>query len=180
HFEDEVKENVSELFRALSARGIRMKMLTGDKKENAKRLFGTFGIPILAECTPESKYREIEKAKEKGDIVVMVGDGLNDAPAFVHANVGIVFSGTENSASIEAANVVILGRDVMLIEDLFDTASRSVRIAGQSIWGGVALSSIGMIFAAFGFIPPIWGALTQEIIDVAVILNSLRASARQV
>ena len=180
HFEDEVKENVAELLRKLRARGIRMEMLTGDKKENAERLFGRFGIPILAECTSESKYREIEKAKQNGATVVMIGDGLNDAPAFAHANVGIVFSGTENSASIEAANVVILGRDVMLIEDLFETAARSVRIAGQSIWGGVAFSSIGMAFAAFGFIPPIWGALTQEVIDVAVILNSLRAATSRV
>ena len=179
HFEDEVKENVAELFSRLKARGIRVEMLTGDKKENAERLFSKFGIPILAECTPESKYMAIEAVKKGGRTVVMVGDGLNDAPAFAHANVGIVFSGTENSASIEAANVVILGRDVMLIEDLFETATRSVRIAGQSIWGGVAFSSIGMVFAALGFIPPIWGALTQEAIDVAVILNSLRASARQ-
>ncbi|MEK7106572.1 MAG: HAD-IC family P-type ATPase, partial [Patescibacteria group bacterium] len=156
-----------------------MKILTGDKKENAERLFGHFGIPIIAECTPESKYLAIDAAKKEGAIAAMVGDGLNDAPAFAHANVGIVFSGTENSASIEAANVVILGRDVMLIEDLFETASRSVRIARESIWGGVALSSIGMLFAALGFIPPIWGALTQEVIDVVVILNSLRASARQ-
>lgn len=179
YFEDEVKENVAELFRALKARGITMRMLTGDKKENAERLFGKLGIPIIAECTPESKYLAIDAAKKEGSIVAMVGDGLNDAPAFARANVGIVFSGTENSASIEAANVVVLGRDVMLIEDLFETASRSVRIASQSIWGGVALSSIGMLFAVFGFIPPIWGALTQEIIDVAVILNSLRASANR-
>ncbi|MDO8552028.1 MAG: heavy metal translocating P-type ATPase [bacterium] len=178
HFEDEIKENVGKLFRALNARGITIKMLTGDKKENAERLFGKFGISILAECTPESKYLAIDDAKKEGQIVAMVGDGLNDAPAFAHANVGIVFSGTENSASIEAAGVVILGRDVMLIEELFESATRSVRIAGQSIWGGVGLSSVGMVFAAFGFIPPIWGALTQEVIDVAVILNSLRASSR--
>ncbi|OGG71195.1 cadmium-translocating P-type ATPase [Candidatus Kaiserbacteria bacterium RIFCSPHIGHO2_12_FULL_53_13] len=178
HFEDEVKENVAELFRALAKRGISIRLLTGDKRANAERLFGKFGITILAECTPESKYAAIDSAKNGGATVVMVGDGLNDAPALAHANVGIVFSGTENSAAIEAANAVILGRDVMLIEYLFDTASRSMRIAGQSIWGGVALSSVGMLFAAFGFIPPVAGALTQEVIDVAVILNSLRTAVR--
>ncbi len=178
HFEDEVKENVAELFRALAKRGISIRILTGDKRANAERLFGKFGITILAECTPESKYAAIEAAKKDGATVVMVGDGLNDAPALAHAHVGIVFSGTENSAAIEAANAVILGRDVMLIEYLFDTSSRSMRIAGQSIWGGVALSSIGMLFAAFGFIPPVAGALTQEVIDVAVILNSLRTAMR--
>lgn len=178
HFEDKLKENVGELFRSLAARGISMKLLTGDKQENAERLFGNFGIPIIAECTPELKYSVIEEAKKDGATVVMVGDGLNDAPALALASVGIVFSGTENSAAIEAANAVILGHDVMLIEYLFDTAQRSMKIAGESVWGGVALSSVGMIFAAFGFIPPVWGALTQEVIDIAVILNSLRTAAR--
>lgn len=89
-----------------------------------------------------------------------------------------MFSGTENTASIEAADAVILGHDTGLILELFDTSARSMKIARQSIWGGVLLSSLGMVFAAFGFIPPVFGALTQEALDVAVILNSLRAAAR--
>src|SRR3989344_1373789 len=116
HFEDKMKENVGELFRSLSARGIRMEIITGDRKEN--------------------------------------------------------------SAAIEAADAVILGRDILLVHDLFDTARRSMRVASESVWGGVALSSLGMVAAAFGYIPPIAGAVIQEVIDVAVILNSLRAAAR--
>ncbi|MCR4281309.1 MAG: heavy metal translocating P-type ATPase [Candidatus Kaiserbacteria bacterium] len=178
HFDDKVKENVHEMFRSLAERKIEVEMLTGDRKANADRLFGGYGINIRAECTPEEKYKAIDSAKAGGKTVVMVGDGLNDAPALAHANVGIVFSGTENSASIEAADAVILGHDTGLILELLDTAVRSMKIARQSIWGGVFLSSLGMIFAALGFIPPVWGALTQEVIDVAVILNSLRAAAR--
>jgi len=177
YFDDRVKEDVHVMFRALAERGIDVEMLTGDRKENADRLFGGFGINIRAECTPEEKYKAIDSAKSDGKIVVMVGDGLNDAPALAHADVGIVFSGTENSASIEAADAVILGHDTGLILELLDTSVRSMKIARQSIWGGVLLSSLGMILAAFGFIPPIWGAITQEAIDIAVILNSLRAAA---
>jgi len=173
-----MKENVGELFRSLSARGIRMEIITGDRKENAMRLFGHFGMPIHASVSPEEKFVIIDAEKKNGRTVAMVGDGLNDAPALAHADVGIVFSGTENSAAIEAADAVILGRDIMLVNDLFDTARRSMRVAAESVWGGVALSSLGMVAAAFGYIPPIAGAVIQEVIDVAVILNSLRAAAR--
>jgi len=176
HFEDILKENVSELFENFRARGIAMEILTGDKLAHAQKTLGNFGIPIHADQTPETKFAVIDEAKKKGP-TVMVGDGLNDAPALAHATVGIVFSGTENSAAIEAAGVVILGRDVGLITVLFDTAQRAMRVASESIWGGVALSTIGMIFAALGFIPPVIGALIQEGIDIVVILNSLRAAS---
>lgn len=175
-FEDEIKDNVVELFKAFSKQGIATEILTGDKRENAERLLGHFGIPVRAGLSPESKFAAIDDAKKHGHVVAMVGDGLNDAPALAEANVGIVFSGTENSASIEAADAVILGRDVMLIVELFDTARRAMRVATQSIWGGVALSTVGMVLAALGFIPPVAGALIQEVIDVVVILNSLRAA----
>lgn len=175
-FEDEIKNNVSALFRSLHKEGVKMEILTGDKSENAERLFGHFGIPIRADQTPETKFAAIDEMKKRNIVVAMVGDGLNDAPALAEAQVGIVFSGTENSAAIEAADAVILGRDVMLIVELFDTARRAMRVAAQSIWGGVAFSVIGMAIAALGFIPPVWGALTQEVIDVVVILNSLRAA----
>lgn len=177
-FEDEIKENIAELFAHFSRQGIEMEILTGDKRESAERLFARFGVPIRAELSPEAKFKIIDDAKKAGKTVAMVGDGLNDAPALAQANVGIVFSGTENSAAIEAADAVILGRDVALITELFDTSRKAMRVAGQSVWGGVALSTIGMVFAAFGFIPPVAGAVIQEVIDVVVILNSLRAAAR--
>ena len=178
YFDDRVKENVQHMFRSLAGYGLSAKIITGDRKSNAERLFGHLGISILAECTPESKFQAIDSARSEGKTVVMVGDGLNDAPALAHANVGIVFSGTENSAAIEAADAVILGHDTGLILELFETARRSMKIARQSIWGGVLLSAVGMVVAALGYIPPVWGALIQEGIDVAVILNSLRAAGR--
>ncbi|MCR4325912.1 MAG: heavy metal translocating P-type ATPase [Patescibacteria group bacterium] len=175
-FEDEIKENVGELFQTFARDRIATEILTGDRRENAERIFSHLDVIVRADLSPESKFAIVDEAKQKGGVVAMVGDGLNDAPALAEASVGIVFSGTENSAAIDAADAVILGRDVGLISELFETARRSMRVARQSIWGGVALSTIGMLFAAFGFVPPVAGALIQEVIDIAVILNSLRAA----
>ncbi|MDP2648316.1 MAG: heavy metal translocating P-type ATPase [Patescibacteria group bacterium] len=176
-FADEIKENITELFREFTRHGLETEILTGDKRKNAESIFSDMDVRIRADLSPESKFAIIDEARTRGVVVAMVGDGLNDAPALAEANVGIVFSGTENSAAIDAADAVILGRDVGLISELFETARRSMRVARQSIWGGVALSTIGMVFAAFGFVPPIAGALIQEAIDVVVILNSLRAAS---
>lgn len=176
HLRDEMKSNVSDLFHALEARHIDVEMLTGDRHKHADKQFGHLGIPIRADMTPEGKFAAIDAAKRQGKTVAMVGDGLNDGPALAHADVGIVFSGTENSASIEAAHAVILGHDILLVRELFATARDTMTIARQSVWGGVALSGIGMVVAALGFIHPVAGALIQEAIDISVILNSLRAS----
>ena len=101
---------------------------------------------------------------------------MNDAPALALADVGIVFSGTENSASIEAADVAILGRDAWKIRDAVHIGRRSYQVARQSIVIGIGLSLIGMVFAFFGFIPPVYGAVLQEVIDVVVIVNALRST----
>lgn len=175
-FEDELKKDVAKLFRGLEQRGLSVEILTGDKLENAKKLFGAFNVSIRADLSPEMKYVAIEAAQKAGASVAMVGDGLNDAPALAKADVGIVFSGTENSAAIEAADAVVLGRHLGSITDLFGTSRRAMRVAAQSVWGGVTLSIIGMIAASLGYIPPVAGAVIQEVIDVVVILNSLRAA----
>ena len=173
-FADVLKDNVKQLIDTLRERGLRVAILTGDHRTNAEAVFAGLPIDIYADCTPEEKHHIITEAKAKGEAVVMIGDGLNDAPALATADVGVVFSGTENSAAIEAADVVIMGRDVALVAEVFAIAGRSTAIAKQSVWTGIGLSTAGMLFAAFGFIVPVMGALIQEAIDVAVILNSLR------
>ena len=174
-FADVLKPEAVAVLKRMHDSGLHIEVITGDTQTNAEAVFGTLPLTINADCSPEDKYRIIDDAKSKGSIVVMVGDGLNDAPALARAHAGIVFSGTENSAAIEAADAVILGSDIAKVAELFEISKRSLGIAQESIWVGIGLSIVGMTIAAFGFIPPVVGAFIQEGIDVSVILNSLRA-----
>ncbi len=144
--------------------------------ENAQRLFGELGVTIHAGQLPEDKFALVKIERDAGHHVAMVGDGLNDAPALALADAGIVFSGTENSASIEAASVAILSHDILLVGETFRISKRATNIALQSIVIGIGLSVVGMGFATFGFITPIAAAVIQELIDVGVTINALRAS----
>lgn len=178
HLADELKENVKELLASLVQDGLFIAVLTGDRREHAEATFANIPIRIHADLEPEDKFRIVEEARARGEKVAMVGDGLNDAPALAKADVGIVFSGTENSASIDAADIAILGHDPLLVEEVFALSKRSVRIASQSVYTGIALSIVGQAIAAMGYIPPVTGALLQEGIDVTVIVNALRAAFR--
>ncbi len=174
-FDDELKENVRAFIETMK-KEYAIAIITGDKKENAERLFGKFGVTIHAGCLPEDKFALVKAERDAGRRVAMVGDGLNDAPALALADAGIVFSGTENSASIEAASVAILSHDILLVQETLSLSKRATQIAMQSIVIGIGLSIIGMGFAAFGFITPILAAVIQEIIDVGVTINALRAA----
>ncbi|MEI8096765.1 MAG: heavy metal translocating P-type ATPase [Candidatus Moraniibacteriota bacterium] len=176
YFDDELKTEVGDMFGYLRDRGYTLGILTGDKKNNAERLFGQFELPLYAECRPERKTELIKRYQEEGNLVGMVGDGMNDAPALALADIGIVFSGSENSASIEAADVAIFGREVSLIRDAIHIGRRSYHVALQGILIGIGLSALGMILAFFGFISPLYGAILQEIIDAVVIVNALRST----
>lgn len=178
YFEDEIKKDSKLIFEKLVKHGMSVFIFTGDKQEAAEKVVKTLGldIQIKAECSPEDKKNGIKKMKTEGRIIAMVGDGINDAPALAIADVGMVFSNEEQTAASEAADVVFLGGDLGLVLQSHMIAEKSVRIAKQSIMWGIGLSILGMVFAAFGYLPPIVGSFAQEAIDVAVIVNALRAS----
>lgn len=178
HFEDEIKNESRAIIKDLVKQGFELKIFTGDKLQAAEKVVKSLGadIQIQANSTPEDKQKGIEELKKNGKITAMVGDGINDAPALALADVGMVFSNEEQTAASEAADIVFLGGDFSMVLESLKIAKRTIAIARQSIFFGIGLSVLGMVFASFGLIPPIGGAFLQEAIDVAVIINALRAS----
>jgi heavy metal translocating P-type ATPase len=177
-FEDEIKQESKSIIKDLKNRGFQLFIFTGDKQAAAEKVVKDLGedIIIKAEAKPEDKQAGIAQLKKKGIVTAMVGDGINDAPALALADVGMVFSNEEQTAASEAADMVFLGGNFSLVIDGLNIAKRTIAIAKQSIFVGIGISILGMIVASAGFIPPLWGAFLQEGIDVAVILNALRAS----
>jgi heavy metal translocating P-type ATPase len=178
-FEEQIKPDSQRVVRELTALGFQLFVFTGDRRASAERVVGRLGadIELRAECTPEDKQLGLAQFRRSGRVVAMVGDGINDAPALAQADVGMVFSNEEQTASSEAADVVFLDGDLVLVQDAIRIARGTIRIALQSIGWGIGLSTVGMMVAAFGYIPPLIGAFIQEAIDVAVIINALRAAA---
>ncbi len=177
-FEDELKKESREIVKRLKRLGLELHIFTGDKKEAAEKVIKQLGedVIIKAELSPDEKQEGIKQLKKQGKLVAMVGDGINDAPALALADVGMAFTSQEQTAASEAADIVFLAGDFSMVLKSWDIARKTIRIAQQSILWGIGLSIAAMLFAAVGVIPPIVGAGLQEIIDVAVILNSLRAS----
>jgi heavy metal translocating P-type ATPase len=173
---DELRLETPRAVQSLRTNGVsRIVMVTGDRADAAETIGAALDLDaVLAERGPADKVDAVATEQRRGP-TVMVGDGINDAPALAAADVGIAMGAHGASASSEAADVVILVDRLDCVSDALAIARRTRRIALQSIVCGMALSGLAMGFAALGFLPPIAGALTQEAIDVAVILNALRA-----
>ena len=129
---------------------------------------------MRAELTPDQKILVVLSERKNGP-VMMIGDGVNDAPALAAADVGMAMGAKGAAASAEAADVVLLVDQLDRVLPAIRIARRSRLIALQSVIAGMGLSIAAMIAAAFGYLPPVQGALLQEVIDVLVIFNALRA-----
>jgi heavy metal translocating P-type ATPase len=173
---DELRRETPRAVQSLRTAGVsRLVMVTGDRADAAETIGAALDLDaVLAEREPADKVDAV-RTEQRQSPTAMVGDGINDAPALAAANVGIAMGARGASASSEAADVVILVDRLDRVSEAFSIARRTRDIALQSILAGMALSSVAMCFAAVGLLPPIAGALTQEVIDVAVILNALRA-----
>lgn len=151
-------------------------MLTGDSFENAQKIAQQIGITYFeSDLLPEQKLMSVKRLKQTHNNIIMVGDGINDAPALAAATVGVAMGARGTAISAEAADMVLLVDDVTKVADALEIGQRTVNIAKQSIYIGLGASFVFMIIASLGFIPPTIGALLQEVFDVAVILNALRA-----
>jgi heavy metal translocating P-type ATPase len=173
---DELRRDTPHAIQALRAAGVaRIVMVTGDRADAAETIGAALDLDaVLANREPADKVDAVA-TEQRQYPTAMVGDGINDAPALAAANVGVAMGVRGASASSEAADVVILVDRLDRVSDAVTIAKRTHGIALQSIIAGMGMSAVAMGIAAFGFLPPIAGALTQEIIDVAVILNALRA-----
>ena len=155
----------------------RVALLSGDDQANTDAVAHAMGIAEAhGELLPADKVAYVRRLVTAGEKVLMVGDGTNDAPALSTATVGVALASGGGGITAEAADAVILTDDPSRVETAIAISRRTVRLARQSIWAGLGLSGLGMIAASLGWLPPVAGALAQEGIDVAVILNALRAS----
>ncbi|HLW92520.1 MAG TPA: heavy metal translocating P-type ATPase, partial [Roseiarcus sp.] len=173
---DELRRDTPHAIQSLRAAGVqRLVMVTGDRAESAETIGAALDLDaVLSDREPADKVDAVTTERRLFP-TAMVGDGVNDAPALAAADVGVAMGARGASASSEAADVVILVDRLDRVSDAVTIAKRARAIALQSIIAGMGLSVLAMCFAAIGFLPPIAGALTQEAIDVAVILNALRA-----
>jgi heavy metal translocating P-type ATPase len=155
----------------------RIMLVSGDRESEVKYLANLVGISeVEAGKSPEEKL-EIVRQETARNSTIFVGDGINDAPALTAATVGIAF-GQNSDVTTEAADVVVMDSSLTKVDEFLHISHRMRRIALQSAVGGMAASVIGMLFAAFGFLPPVAGAIAQEVIDVAAVANALRVAVR--
>jgi heavy metal translocating P-type ATPase len=176
-FGDKIRPGINPMMKHLKELGVKQTiMLTGDDLDNAKSIAQQAGITDLeANLLPEQKVSAVKKLKQEFDNVVMVGDGINDAPALAASTVGVAMGAHGTAISAEAADVVLLVDDISKVSTLIAIGQKTIRVAKQSIFIGLGVSFVFMAIASLGYIPPAIGALLQEALDVGVILNALRA-----
>lgn len=173
---DELRAGTEAMLRELRAMGIeRIVLATGDRHEVASFVASGLSLDLVrSELTPDQKILVV-LAERKNGPVMMIGDGVNDAPALAAADVGVAMGAKGAAASAQAADVVLLVDQLDRILPAIRIARRSRLIALQSVIAGIGLSALAMVAASFGLLAPAEGAVIQEVIDVAVIFNALRA-----
>lgn len=175
HLSDPLRADGAATLAALRACGIRRVVLaTGDRRPIAEALVAEVPVDaVAADLGPADKTAVVAAERARGP-VMMVGDGVNDAPALAAADLGVALGVRGAAAAAEAADVVLLVDSLAPLPGAIRVARRAKSIALQSVWAGLGLSLTGMVAAAFGYLTPLQGALLQEAIDVAVILNAMR------
>jgi heavy metal translocating P-type ATPase len=175
-FSDQLRPGVPVLVQKLRDLGVEQTvMLTGDNEVNAETIAKEAGIErVRANLLPGQKVDEVSRLTSDYKVSIMVGDGINDAPALATATVGVAMGAHGTGISAEAADAVLLVDDVTKVSDGIAIGQRMLRIAKQSIFFGMGGSFVLMGIASMGFIPPASGAIMQEVLDIVVILNALR------
>jgi Cd2+/Zn2+-exporting ATPase/Cu+-exporting ATPase len=173
--EDTLRPEVPQAIQALQALGIRqVELLTGDHAGAAAALAGSLGIPYRAGLLPEDKIAIVREYQAAGQVVVMVGDGVNDAPALAQADVGIAMGAAGSDIAIEAAHIALMREDWALVPEALRIARRTMRVVKMNIAFTAVYNLLGLSLAALGFLPPILAAAAQSLPDLGILANSSR------
>jgi P-type E1-E2 ATPase len=176
---DELRPDADRIVERLRAEGVRhVAMVSGDRRSVAERIGRQLAVDrVYADQSPEEKLDVVRRLRADPELrpVIMVGDGVNDAPALALADLGIAMGAAGATISSETADAVITVDRIDRVADAVHIGRRALHIARESVLVGIGLSLAAMGVAAFGYLPPVAGALFQEVIDLAVILNALRA-----
>jgi len=153
-----------------------IELLTGDNEETAASLAGKLGIAYRANLLPEDKIAIVREYQAKGHTVVMIGDGVNDAPALAQANIGITMgaTGTGTDIAVEAGHVVLLREDWAPVPDVFRISRRTMRVVNGNLGFTILYNIVGLTLAAVGFLPPVFAAAAQSLPDLGIVAKSAR------
>ena len=172
---DTVRPEVPAAIKELQALGIRqIELLTGDNEATAAALAGSVGISYRANLLPEDKIRIVKEYQSMGHTVVMVGDGVNDAPALAQSDVGIAMGAAGTDIAIEAAHIALMRDDWTLVPQIFRTAHRTMGIVRMNLGFTAVYNILGLTLAAFGILPPVYAAAAQSLPDLGIMANSAR------
>ena len=172
---DTLRPEVPAALAELRSLGIKqIQLLTGDNERTASSLAKKLGIEYRANLLPENKIEIVKEYQSKGHTVVMIGDGVNDAPALAQANVGIAMGAAGTDIAIEAAHIALMREDWSLVPEALRIAHRTMGIVKMNLGFTALYNVVGLALAAFGFLPPVFAAAAQSIPDVGILTNSAR------
>lgn len=172
---DVVRPEVPEAISQLRQLGIQhIELLTGDHERSASAIAEQLGIHYQANLLPEDKVSVVKKYQAQSKVVVMVGDGVNDAPALAQANVGIAMGATGTDIALETAHVALMRDDWRLMPEVFMIAQRTLRVVKMNLGFTTLYNAVGLLLAAFGILPPVLAAIAQSVPDLGILANSSR------
>jgi Cd2+/Zn2+-exporting ATPase/Cu+-exporting ATPase len=172
---DTIRPEVPDSIRELRSMGLRqIELLTGDNEQTASALAGSIDVQYRANLLPEDKIRIVKEYQSRGHTVVMIGDGVNDAPALAQADVGIAMGAAGTDIAIEAAHIALMRDDWTLVPQIFRTAQRTMKIVRMNLGFTAVYNILGLSLAAFGILPPVYAAAAQSIPDLLIMGNSAR------
>jgi P-type E1-E2 ATPase len=180
---DEPRPDARRVVQSINAIGMRTALLTGDNKRAAASIGEKVGVSeLFAECLPQTKLQLIRDFQSQGKQVCMIGDGINDAPALKTAYVGIAMGNIGSDIAIDAADIVLVGDDILYLPHLLALSKRTMRTIRINLVASMTLNFVAIILAALGILDPVVGALVHNVGSVVVILNSsllLRWNSKQ-